>query len=189
MNNFKTTFGILFSIFLISLSFTSCDNDSNQEIAGNSGLIQQKSATFNDIYAVAKDLGDTVTEDPSVDGSNALVFDSMQSYKDFVLQQKLALQAALDDIIEINCADGLYSGSIGAGMGTLTFDVVVSGGKISSVMSNLSGFTLGISYSQGAVSPGGSSATVVGFFNYNVFCEGIGTIYTQRVVFNISLNC
>lgn len=191
----KNTILSLFAASLMVTGFVSCDNESDAVYNENNGQLVnpalQKSGSFADIYNVAKGLGDTVVEDSTVDETNGIVFNSVQDYKDFVLEQKLALQAAMEDIIEIygGCADGIYTGSIGAGMGTLYFDVVVSGGKITSVTGSLGGFTLGISYTQGAVSISGNSATVKGFVNYNVFFEGIGTVYSQPVTFLVSLNC
>lgn len=49
--------------------------------------------------------------------------------------------------------------------------------------------TLGISYSQGGTHIGCTSASVCGNINYNLFVEGVGTVYSRRVCYNIYLNC
>jgi hypothetical protein len=87
-----------------------------------------------------------------------------------------------------DCADGLYKGSIGAGWGTLYFDVAVSHGAIS-VTSRYGGFHLGTSWTQGGYGVKGNVITCTGTFNYDIFFEGIGTIYRHAVSFTITLPC
>ena len=88
------------------------------------------------------------------------------------------------------CANGVYSGSgMTSGFATLNFDVSVSGGCISGISGGFTGWTLGVSYTQGGTSFGCNSGTVCGSVNYNLFFEGVGTLYSERVCYSISLNC
>lgn len=58
----------------------------------------------------------------------------------------------------------------------------------------MSGFTLGASYTQDAFSITsqnleGTNMSTTGFINYNLFVEGVGTVYRQKTKWKVSSPC
>jgi hypothetical protein len=199
----------IFVFLFIITGVMSCEHESENVSIGNgqSDHIADEAAnsqrsngsSMKDLYAMAAIFGDQVQEDPKLDIDNSFSFETMEEYREFIEKQQeftkgdiiLELETPADEYPTTTdgCADGIYSGTINAGMATLKFDVVVSSGKITSVSGGLTGWSLGLSYTQGAVSISGSTAVVTGSFNYNVFLEGAGTIYSQATSHTIKLPC
>ncbi len=67
--------------------------------------------------------------------------------------------------------------------------VSITDGCITGIDGSFSGFTLGLSYEQGATTFGCKSGTVCGNININIFFEGIGTIYSYKQCYSVSINC
>ena len=176
------------------LSIFAC---SDEEYSLQENINQQKIATINKI---AQDFDADITIDKSINESNSIVINSEEEYRNFVAKIKkqisdnkgLNFGTSIEDsqMRKAGCADGVYSVSgMTSGFATLNFDVSVSGGCISGISGGFTGWTLGASYTQGGTSFGCSSGTVCGTVNYNLFFEGIGTLYSERVCYSISLNC
>ncbi|MDG1054352.1 MAG: hypothetical protein P8O78_06950 [Flavobacteriaceae bacterium] len=101
-----------------------------------------------------------------------------------------------------NDGGGCGNGSIMLSTGNMSFNLHLnvgfnynsnnSGTSASNFNSHMSGFTLGLSYdhvsSNHSVSGNTVNFTVNGVINYNIFVEGIGTIYRQNVRLEGSYN-
>lgn len=189
---------MLTCLFSVTSFFYSCSNDENQnEILSENSKVSSNSSRLNN------DWENFVTKNESATKENSIVFNTQEEYIEYVkkLNEDINNSELLGNIELVyndgrgfaargGCADGNYYGSaMSSGFATLGFDVSVSGGCITGVSGSFSGMTLGISYSQGGSSIGCNSASVCGSVNYNFFVEGIGTVYSRRVCYNISLNC
>lgn len=151
------------------------------------------------IEQLAKNLNADIRYDPNVTKQNSIVIKSKEEYERFI--KRVQLQSRHKDV-ELSpkqilsttqsklCANGVYTGTgFDYGIVALEFDVTVSGGCISSISGGLVGFTLGNGYTQGATTFGCNGGTVCGTVDYNLFYEGIGTIYREKLCYNITLNC
>jgi len=164
--------------------------------------------TVRKINEIAEELDADIKIDSGVNKDKAIVMESEEEFRNFIKEIKKQTEdefrfvigdpdvenpdlGIVDPDYEINsCSDGVYSGTaLSTGFAELSFDVSVSGGCITGINGSFSGWTLGVSYSQGATQFGCNSGTVCGNVNYNVFLEGVGTVYSERMCFSVSLNC
>src|SRR5699024_8208544 len=147
------------------------------------------------IHKIAEDLDANIVITDKVNEKNSVTMHSAREYREFVsrVKEKISNNPRLTPLNPDKgsepsqetegCADGIYSGSgLSSGFATLNFDVTVSGGCISGISGYFTGFTLGVSYSQGGTSFGCSSGMVCGTVNYNIFFEGIGTVYSELTI-------
>ena len=176
------------------LVLSSCSEDG---ITNSKDENQLKIAT---LHKIAQDLDAEITIDKNINESNAILINSEEEYRTFItnVKNKLKNENALNfgilndgsQMRKAGCENGVYSGSgMSSGLATLNFDVSVSGGCISGISGGFNGVSIGVSYTQGGTSYGCNSGTVCGSVNYNIFFEGIGTIYSERVCYKISLSC
>jgi|SRR5690606_2716662 len=179
-----------------AISFYSCTQDEP--------LVNESNVNSIETITVAKSSDnwqDYVTESSEATPDNSIVFSTQEEYDEFVSNLHQSINETEDSEIWLDyvgeagysargCADGVYYGSgMTSGFATLGFDVTVSGGCITGVNGAFTGLTLGVSYEQGGSSGGCKSTTVCGNVNYNMFLEGIGTVYSRRVCYKISLGC
>lgn len=184
-----------FLSLVAAISLYSCSQD--EQIVNEK---QNNSELVNSVKNV-DDWKQYVTPSASATKDNSIVFDTQEEYEKFLSQLHATIDKAQDTELILDykgkgvaskgCADGVYYGSgMTNGAATLGFDVSVKGGCITGVSGYFSGLTLGaMSYSQGGTSIGCKSASVCGNVNYNFFVEGIGTVYSQRICYKISLGC
>jgi hypothetical protein len=151
------------------------------------------------IENLANRLNAEIEIDKSVTKDNAIIIRSEKEFVAFI--DSVKNQHYFNDNIDImladannlrvqGCVDGIYSGTaIDTPLFNLVFDVSVSNGCISDINGGLTGVTFMIGYTQGATQFGCSSGTVCGTLDYNIFWEGIGTVYRHRVCYKITLIC
>ncbi|PZR19060.1 MAG: hypothetical protein DI539_15260 [Flavobacterium psychrophilum] len=138
-------------------------------------------------------MGNSLTQDSSLDPNEAIHFSNVDEFKVWAND----LDKQFDGEIEVpnikltsgDCGDGMYTGSIGAGFGTLYFNVTVAGGKVTGVGSTYGGWHLGTTWSQGSFVQKGNKVIVTGSFNYNLLLVDDSCFYTQYVTFVITLPC
>lgn len=173
----------------------------NENIIRDNVSVSEISNT--DVSAVVKKLSEDYNTDVVIDANlekaQCIEIRTEAEYRRFIENVQRDIDAAGGNLLDprvpnqyatFACADGVYSGSgLTSGYATLTFDIAVTNGCISGISGAFTGWTLGVSYTQGGTSFGCNSGTVCGTVNYNIFYEGIGTIYSQRVCYRIRLNC
>jgi hypothetical protein len=182
----------VFVILLVGIFF-SCSNGEE------SVLNEQHFRKISTIDKIANDLNADIKIDENVNEDNAIIIKTEEEYREFILNVRRQLLENDNLILEpVNengnqtngCADGVYGASANVSVfTTLRFDVAVSNGCISGINGYFTGFTFGVSYTQGGTSFGCNSGTVCGSINYNLFFEGLGTVFSERVCYRISLNC
>lgn len=207
MKNFKIITKLKFvAMWLITILIFSLNSCSDESDVGENPV----KVKILRIEKIAKDLNVNLRHDTKVNESNSIVFKSEQDLIAFIkktqknstenseleAREKNTIVTALkakekNTIVTMGkCADGIYDASaMTAGVTTLIFDVSVTNGCISGISGGFTGWTLGVSYTQGGTTFGCSSGSVCGTVNYNLFLEGIGTVYSQRVCYHITLNC
>lgn len=175
---------------MLCLIFNSCSTDYTEE---NQNLIAKGSSndTIGITDSIKKDLDADIRIDENVNEENAIIIESEEEYRAFVQNaRKNLLPESPIPQIEISCADGVCVGSVDyGGFGSLNFDVSISDGCIDGISGGLTGFHFGLSYSQGGTTFGCNLGTVCGYLHYNLFFEGIGSVYSQRMFHSISINC
>jgi hypothetical protein len=186
----------ILAIFILTL--TSCSEDTisdNEKIVKNTNELNissrySESESIKIVETIAKDLGANIKYDSKITKDNAIVFETEQEARDFI--KKMQIAALDDDILSEETGSELtkvyYGSAMTTGFATLGFTVVTgSNGCISSVSGGWSGMTLGLGYSQGATHLGCHSATVCGTVSASLFFEGVGTVYSQNVCYNITI--
>lgn len=166
-------------VLFASLIITSCDE------SGTGETVSQKpsfSARIDDPDITSK-------VDPALKKENCLVFNTQAEAENFVLDLKKQME--LNSNVQFRCAQGIYNFTAWNSIYTsLEFDVSVgSNGCIRSVNGFITGVAFPYSWTQGASSFGCTSGTVCGTTNINIFVENIGTVYSIRQCFRISLSC
>lgn len=187
MKTHKLIFAVFATMVLGAFVLTGCSNE-DTVISDTSN---KRGMAVSIIDRIAEDLNADIRIDSSVNESNSIVIRSEEEYRNFIHNHRKDFEIIDDQIVQPSgCADGIYSGSACLSCFTsLSFDVTVTDGCISGISAGLTGFTFGVGYTQGATHFGCNSGRVCGYINYNLFFEGIGTVFTERVCYNISLRC
>lgn len=180
----KQHFYFVITLFLFSL--VSCsDSDS---LKTNWEITTEKVELIASKYDIELEIDDSITKD------NSLNFDTWEDFEDFIIEveslgldnNSLIAYKFIDDSNETlyetkGCGDGLYGGSHSMLGGMIKFNItaIVEDGCITSVSGGVSGVTLGWTYTQGESSTSCNGGTICGYTNFNVFVEGVGTVYRQ----------
>ena len=151
------------------------------------------------IENLAKKLNADIQIDESVKKDNAIIIGSEEEFIAFIdsVRNQIDFNNSIDilsteskNLKVAGCVDGIYSGTaISAPLFDLVFDVSVSNGCITGISGGLTGVTFMFGYTQGATQFGCRSGIVCGTLDYNIFWEGIGTVYRDKRCYRITLNC
>lgn len=191
----NTSLKSLLLLFICTTFLTSCSED---ELDDNVTAKKTTETNVLKLEEIGKELDAKLIISEEVTPENAIIIESEEELRKFIIEIKeqaentknIIAKPNIDGFVQKSCADGVYRASgLTSGFATLGFDVSVSDGCISGISGSFTGWTLGASYSQGGTSFGCNSGTVCGNVNYNIFFEGIGTVYSERVCYSISLNC
>lgn len=119
-------------------------------------------------------------------------FSSLKEFEQTILGiynlsgQEIVLTPDDPNMITFDCGDGMYRGFVSIGPTySLNFRVTIMDGKISAVGSGLSGFHLGVSWSQGGWFQSGSNVYVGGTFTAGL---GFG-VFSWSPTYTLVLPC
>ena len=152
------------------------------------------------INEIAQDLEVEITVDNSINESNSIVINSEEEYRNFISKVKSSSNNATKislkntgpqiNTFNLDCQDGVYDKRVlTSGFADLILGIVVMDGCIQEVDAGFYGWTLGVSFDKTESHIDCKEAVVCGKINYNLFFQGVGTIYTERVCYTITLNC
>jgi len=187
-----------FIIIIIALS--SCNSDN----------ITDTQATINSLKMLEKELSVSLKVDYSITSDNAIEFNNINELKAFI--QNVKKQTTPVTIIKPNLLNknftgdcdeltGLFTGTTFNSLFTsLNYSISIINGQVESFNGFFSGITLGVSYSSGGFTdisetiiddPSSSFINIntVGTVNYTLFFNGIGTLYSQPVAYNLLIDC
>lgn len=156
------------------------------------------------IADLAVELNVDLVVDESVTPENSISIRSLEEMKNFILEKQLEYMVATinDEVKEFNnsnqymrCPDqnGYYVASLSEGPFSVNFGISIENGRITRVNPFLTGITIVNSYTDGGYGfEDYGNQTIIkttGSINYNIFMEGIGTIYSMPVSYKITLGC
>jgi hypothetical protein len=171
-------------------------------------MMNDSSVSFEDImttrlselYEPIIEGGDTYIYDESVNNENAMYFDSVQEFIDF--KSTIELELNVDNEFLLNGRFSTrFKSTLGGGASLnisviqkLKDDDINQDYEIIDVITSFSGFTLGGTWEQTSVYNDytviGNMAivNVEGLLHYNLFVEGIGTVYSEHKHFELKIN-
>jgi len=206
VKKFKKIMLSVLSVFVLTVGATGCTTDDAEIEANQSHEVSKAVNSANQfdpkeiIRGIEDDFGIKFDYDQNVNPEDAIVFNSEREFREFIRtiegqkngEVRLPISSEpSDNNTTYGCPDGIYSGSVLTwGFASLYYEMVISGGKITSVTGYISGLTLGaVSYTHLSTRISGQSASVTGLLNYIFFFEGIGTVYSQHVSYNLVPGC
>ncbi len=192
MKKFKQLFNLLFMLTLVF----SCSKET-ETIRTN---------TVNELNQFAKESSFDLKINDLVSRDQAIILNSIDDLKLFINKKNKALDDLKKDLSKIKrfttanktpCPEnhGVYSGSVNVGPFTqVDFTATFNQGTVTNFSTSMSGFTLGTSYTQNAFSVtsqnlDGTNMSTSGFINYNLFVEGVGTVFRQKTKWKVSSPC
>ena len=166
-----------------------------------------KIETINELNKFAKESSFDIEINSMISKEEAIILNNIDELKSFIneknseldnLKKSLSKKRTLSTIAnKTPCPDnhGIYTGSVNIGPLTqVNFTATFNHGTVTDFSTSMSGFTLGTSYSQNAFSVtsqnlDGTNMSTTGFINYNLFVEGVGTVYRQKTKWKVSSPC
>lgn len=155
---------------------------------------------LSELYDPIVEIGDSYSYDTSINGENAMDFDSVEDFIDFKSNVEFELNLNNESLL-----GGGYSTRFKANMDgaaslnisviqKLKDDSINQDYEIIDVITDFSGFIFGYTWEQTSTSDdyvvSGNIAivNVIGLQHYNLFLEGIGTVYSAYKHFELKIN-
>ena len=188
----------VFYIFITLVFVSSCNNNESESI---------KMETISELNKFANESALDIEIDFTISKDEAIILNNIDEFKSFVSQKNTELDDLKQSLSKKRmfsrmankapCPDnhGIYTGSVNIGPITqINFTATFNHGTVTDFSTSMSGFTLGTSYTQDAFSMTnqnleGTSMSTTGFINYNLFVEGVGTVYKQKTKWKVSSPC
>ena len=192
----KTLNHVIYLLITFSLIF-SCSKE-NESI---------KTEIIHELNRFAKESSFDIEINSTVPEDEAIILNDIDELKSFINEKNRELDnlkksSSKKRILsafanKIPCPDnhGIYTSSVNIGPITqINFTATFNHGTVTNFSTSMSGFTLGTSYTQNAFSVTsqnleGTNMSTTGFINYNLFVEGVGTVYRQRTKWKVSSPC
>ncbi len=181
---------ILFICLFLTSTIYSCSQVELQEESDT----KQTIATINKI---AQELDADIKIDSTISVSNAIIINSEEEYRDFIKKAKKKIQK--EDEFNLKslynkssnnfCNSTMEMTGAETGYASLKFYLRISGCMVTVEGGGFEGWTLGISYTLKYAITHCGYGEAHGLYNYNLFYEGLGTVFSEPVTHYLAPEC